>query len=139
MVGGCERVVPLGIPCTTVVHPLYIRCTSVVHPLYTRMAFGPHRVPAPEPRRLSTALVWPLFKLHLQVFLLPKRLSGAKLLQHAVLQGQEVVGPGSPGQRLGFLDGVDRVAEPASFGIGSSQRSQIAGGAALAQPAGGFG
>src|ERR1039458_4704207 len=31
MVGGCERVVPLGIPCTTDVHPLYIPCTTVVH------------------------------------------------------------------------------------------------------------
>ena len=32
----CERVAPLYIRCTTVVHPLYIRCTTVVRPLYNR-------------------------------------------------------------------------------------------------------
>src|ERR1022692_1157380 len=30
----CDDVVPLGSPCTSLVHPLYIPCTSLVHPLY---------------------------------------------------------------------------------------------------------
>src|ERR1035438_2353332 len=57
MIGGCERVVPLGIPCTTVVHPSYIRRTSVVHPSYIPCTTVVHAYGLRSPQGACTGTV----------------------------------------------------------------------------------
>ena len=53
----CDDVVPLGSPCTSLVHPLYIPCTSLIHARGFRQPDGIATEPVPDSDSTGLAVI----------------------------------------------------------------------------------